>query len=364
MRTVLLALACAALAGCKPRLAEIPDACAGPPLRSVEKREAAMQAGYEVLPGWDCISRRSHEAIEQEKQRRAQAAKQPPPAAPEPVPAMTLTEARKGFRTNVSVASMDNFPVQPLPSPPAALFVRTDYRSGDLTLPAFVTPDPRDGRKHPAIVWMTGGDTNSLSEFWRAGPEYVSAFPDAGVVLMLPALRGGNGGPGRKEYLLGEVDDVMAAGEHLASLPYVDPKQVYLGGHSVGGTLALLAAESGARFKAVFAFGPVSEVVRYAGPLLPVRWGDLDPREAELRSPLHWLSGISMPTYVIEGARGNDDELRRLCRASRNPLLVCIEVPREDHFTVLPRVTKTIAARIAVAGDGLEVKLRPEEFSQ
>jgi len=27
-------------------------------------------------------------------------------------------------------------------------------------------------------------------------------------------------------------------------------------------------------------------------------------------------------------------------------------------------VTKTIAARIAVAGDGLEVKLRPEEFAR
>jgi dienelactone hydrolase len=58
---------------------------------------------------------------------------------------------------------------------------------------------------------------------------------------MQPALRGSNGNPGRNECLF---DVVIAAARFLRERPDVDPTGVYLGGHSTGGTLALLAAES------------------------------------------------------------------------------------------------------------------------
>ena len=42
--------------------------------------------------------------------------------------------------------------------------------------------------------------------------------------MMFPTLRGGNTDiRGRKEFFYGEVDDVHAAANHLARLPYVDP---------------------------------------------------------------------------------------------------------------------------------------------
>jgi dipeptidyl aminopeptidase/acylaminoacyl peptidase len=61
--------------------------------------------------------------------------------------------------------------------------------------------------------------------------------------MMFPSLRGGNDNPGRHGGFYGEVDDVLAAHDYLSRQPYVDPKRIYPGGHSTGGTLALLTAE-------------------------------------------------------------------------------------------------------------------------
>lgn len=337
-------------------------ACWGPPLGTLEAREEARTKGYEILREYDCIDRASVEG--EEARQRAKAEK---PAAPvQPEPARSLAEARRGFQTRISSTSGEELP---LPEPPAHLFVRSDYVGAQgRTLPAFVTPDPGDGKKHPAIVWLTGGDTSSLGDFWTPGPDAndqsARAFREAGVVTMFPTLRGGNQDAGGKEYFFGEVDDVLAAAEHLARLPYVDARHLYLGGHSTGGTLALLTAESSGRFEAVFAFGPVSEIDRYPPSLVPVRFAEHDALERKLRSPIHWLHGIASPTYAIEGEEspGNVDELEKLCRKGDNPLLHCIPVPGVDHFGVLSRVTRTVAARVAVSGDGIAFGLRPEDF--
>ncbi len=279
--------------------------------------------------------------------------------------AASLADARRGFVTSVS--RRETAPM-PLPEPPAELFIRTDVAgTHGLTLPAFITPDPRDGRKHPAIIWLTGGDTNTLDDFWTAGPEAndqsASAFRQAGVVMMLPTLRGGNTNAGGKEYFFGEIDDVLAAAEHLARQSYVDPEQIYLGGHSTGGTLALLTAEASGRFKAVFAFGPVARVERYPASLVPGNLGGPGAPERRLRSPIHWLAGISSPTYLIEGrnAPGNLADVEELCAKSRNAQVHCILADGSDHFSVLSRVSRVIAARLSVAGE-IPFVLQPAEF--
>jgi hypothetical protein len=150
--------------------------------------------------------------------------------------------------------------------------------------------------KHPAIIWLTGGFSNSIGDIaWTPGPasndQSASGFRDAGIVMMYPPLRGGNNNPGYIETFYGEVDDVLAAAKALATLDYVDPKRIYLGGHSTGGTLALLvAAAGGDRFRAVFALGPVDNVVGYGADVLPF---DLkNPKEAQVRAPVVWVSSI------------------------------------------------------------------------
>ncbi|MBC8026001.1 MAG: prolyl oligopeptidase family serine peptidase [Steroidobacteraceae bacterium] len=366
----LLALAASAcLAACARDPMDAPgyaEACHGPPVRTPEDRQAAAEAGYEINNRFDCIDRKSFEGMQAlqaylDKERAAQdSARHIAPIVEK------LWDARRGFTTTVTAPASG----MPVPTPPADLFVRSDYKGGEgRELVAFVTPDPRDGAKHAAILWLTGGDSNSLDDFWTEGQpandQSASAFRKAGMILMFPTLRGGNTDSGRKEFFFGEVDDVHAAANHLARLPYVDAARIYLGGHSTGGTLALLVAETGGRFAAVFAFGPVTAVNRYPAPLVPDALSNADARELRLRSPIHWVAGISTPTYLIEGdsSPGNADDLEELC-APRNPLVHCIPAAGFDHFSVLWPLSRTIAARLVTGVPDGEPVIRAQQFAR
>ena len=354
--------------------AERERACAGPPIKTIEDRQAAYEQGYAIDRRYDCIDRRSYETVQRQnaenekarKERREREEREARTGVQAVRSGPGLRAAREGFVTAVSMPASGS----PLPVPPPDLFVRSDYRNPQgRVLAAYVTPDPRDGEKHAAIVWLTGGDSNTLDEFWTEGAptndQSASAYRKAGIVMMFPTLRGGNTDDGRKEFLFGEVDDVEAAARHLAELPYVDAQHVYLGGHSTGGTLALLTAESSTRFSAVFVFGALSRADRYPPSLAP-NFGALDLREARLRSPIEWLDGITTPTWLIEGAEapGNHEALNEMCERTRNAAVHCISVPGFDHFSVLGNVSRVIAARLAVASAGVEFSLRQQDFQR
>jgi len=323
-----------------------------------------MVAGYTINARFGCIDRQSYEAVERLNAAR-QAAREHAEAN-SPAGASTLRAAREAYATTVSVPASGT----PLPAPPPELFVRSDYRNPqNRTLASYVTPDPGDGQKHPAILWLTGGDSNTLDDFWSEGSvsndQSASAYRKAGLVMMFPTLRGGNTDTGGKEFFFGEVDDVLAAAEHLAGLPYVDAQYIYLGGHSTGGTLALLTAEASTRFRAVFAFGAVSRMNRYPASLVPDSILE-NTSENKVRSPIHWLDGISTPTWLIEGteAPGNHDELDDMCAHTRNAAVHCISAPGFDHFSVLGNVSRVIAARLSVANTGVEFSLRPQDLQR
>jgi hypothetical protein len=258
-----------------------------------------------------------------------------------------LVEARKGFRTKLVQQVSAKAPA---PEPPADVFRIVHFPAPSGSLVAYLTPDPEDGRKHEAIIWITGGDSNSIDDVWTARPasndQNAAAFREAGMVMMFPSLRGGNDNPGRKEGFLGEVDDVLAARAFLAAQPYIDPARIYLGGHSTGGTLVLLVAECSSQFRSVFSFGPVHSVRGYGSEFLP--FDQSNPREVELRSPGPWLGFIQTPTFVFEGTQrpGNIGELTAMSRISTNPSLHFVAVPNADHFSILAPMTRLIAQKI------------------
>ncbi|MGE3809330.1 MAG: alpha/beta hydrolase family protein, partial [Gemmataceae bacterium] len=134
---------------------------------------------------------------------------------PPPTTAETLVEARRGFKTRLTRQERDGTP----PEKPARLFDLVHYDAAPGKLAAYLTPDPKDGTKHAAIIWITGGDCNTIGPVWEDLPadndQAASAYRKAGIVMMFPSLRGGNDNPGVKEGFLGEVDDVVAAAEFL-----------------------------------------------------------------------------------------------------------------------------------------------------
>jgi acetyl esterase/lipase len=261
--------------------------------------------------------------------------------------AASLTEARKGFHSKIARRPTDRAPAA---EPPPGLFRTVHYRAPVGELAAYLSPDPNDGKKHPAILWVTGGDCNSIDEgCWKEGPpandQSAGAFRKAGIVMMFPSLRGGNDNPGRKEGFLGEVDDVLAAASYLAKEKYVDPDRIYLGGHSTGGTLVLLVAECSDRFRAVFSFGPASDVAGYPPEYLP--FDTSNPREIQVRSPGLWLGSVKSPTFVFEGtSQGNIEALQTMARSSTNPNVHFVPIRGGNHFSVLAPTTRVLAAKV------------------
>jgi dipeptidyl aminopeptidase/acylaminoacyl peptidase len=236
---------------------------------------------------------------------------------------------------------------------------------GDLG--AYLTPDPQDGKRHPAIIWITGGDCNSIGEVWDAMPEdndqCATAYRNAGLIMMFPSLRGGNMNPGFREGFLGEVEDVLAAAEYLSRQPYVDSGRIYLGGHSTGGTLALLVAECSPRFRAVFAFGPVEDVGFYGEEYKP--FDSEDRNEVRIRSPIHWLNWIACRTFVIEGEGGNIQSLHAMMKSTSNEWVRFVPVVGADHFDVLSPTNRLIAKKIlADKGSACSITIGNDEVSR
>ncbi len=260
----------------------------------------------------------------------------------------SLTDARKALKTNL-VRNMRGGPAANLPPPNMANRIQYDTPNGKLA--AYLTTLPQDGKRHPAIVWISGGDCNTIdNSFFQDSPpnndQTASAFRKAGVVTMYVSLRGGNDNPGFKEGFLGEVDDVLAAADFLSKMDAIDPNRIYLGGHSTGGTLALLAAESTNKFRAIFSFGPVDDIRGYGDEY--IYFDSRIPAEIEARTPSRWLHAITNRTFVLEGVQppGNVQSLQTLQQASRNSQVSFHPVAKANHFNILAPVTQKIAEKI------------------
>ena len=260
----------------------------------------------------------------------------------------SLAQARSTFKTQISFSDQE----PGAPTPPASIFRKITYPAPVGPLAAYLTLDPKDGSRQPAMIWITGGDCNSIGDVWSANPrnndQTAAAYRRMGIVMMFPSLRGGNDNPGRHEGFYGEVDDVLAAYDYLSRLPYVDPNRIYLGGHSTGGTLVLLTAETRNPSRAVFAFGPVGDVSVYGRSLLPIDFNRGDPRERTLRSPGYWLPSARGQVFVIEGTGtpGNISSLEAMRRMSQNPALHFMAIAGATHFSVLAPSNEVIARKI------------------
>ena len=259
---------------------------------------------------------------------------------------LSLSEARRNFTTKLVRHEAEH---EPVPPPPPNLFRTVHYPTALGPMAAYISQPAKDGQRHPAIVWIAGGFGNDIGDTpWEEqspdNDQSASAFWKAGIVTMYPSFRGGNDNPGYNESFFGEVDDLIAAVDYLAKQDFVDPNRIYLGGHSTGGTLALLAAECSSRFRAVFAFGPADDVALYGSSYL--NFDTSNQKEVDLRAPIRWLNSIHNLTFVFEGDSGNIEALRALSHASSNPTIHFYQLDGFTHFSTLAPMTKALAAKI------------------
>ena len=83
-----------------------------------------------------------------------------------------LAQARQGFKSKLTERGSAK---EAVPEPPPDVFRTVRYDSPAGKLAAYLTPDPKDGKKHPAIIWIHGGNCNSIGEFlWQAAPRVMT----------------------------------------------------------------------------------------------------------------------------------------------------------------------------------------------
>ena len=273
-----------------------------------------------------------------------------------PALAENLLSERAGFTT---VLNKQEKMQDELIKPPSDIFNIVKYNTELGEMSAYLShPKIADKEKRAAIVWLTGGfPTSSPGDYlWTEidveNEQSARIYRNYGIVMMYPTLRGGiKGNPGVVEQFYGEVNDVISAGKYLRSLDYIDPERVYLGGHSTGGTLALLVAEATDIFAGVISVGPTSD--HYGKKRANYDWKD---KEIHLRSPKNFLSYIRKPTYIIEGEfgkAGHFKDFQDQQNVKPNSNIKTALVTGANHFTVLHPINSIFAKAIAQGNSSL-----------
>lgn len=192
--------------------------------------------------------------------------------------------------------------------------------------------------KLPAIVFANSGFFRKRSD-WIA----MQAFIDQGFVVMYPSARGEDGNPGNFEFLYGEVDDFIAAGNHLKTLNRIDSNRIYLFGTLFGGAIALLTSMKQSPFQKIFTYNAYPETKRWDW-LQP--FDTSDPREIQLRSPMAYIQSIKKPIYMYVGDefKLKSENIVFAKRAQNLQLPVTVTVlPSDTHTPFLSSITKIIS---------------------
>jgi dipeptidyl aminopeptidase/acylaminoacyl peptidase len=251
-------------------------------------------------------------------------------------------DARKSFRTSLlrrGPSPQDAGEDREEPPPGVR---EVPFRSGGLMLRAWVNEAPA-GAARPGVLFLHGGFAFGEDDWDQCQP-----FRDAGFVTLVPTLRGENGLPGDYTMFYDEVDDVLAAAEVLARTSGVDPNRIFVAGHSVGGTLTLLAALTSRRFKAAASFSGSPDQVawaRFQEELVP--FNPEDPREFEMRSPLAFYRSFKCPTRLFYGTGEplfSSASEKLAAKASAVGLDVkAVAVPGDHMSSVLPAMRQAVA---------------------
>ena len=260
-----------------------------------------------------------------------------------------LLESKKTHQTNLTTKA----PVQGsfrMPPPPEARAVT--YQSDGRQLLAWIVTKKRPygapvtmtQERHPGLLYCHGGyaiHADTVSE--------VRPYTNKGFVVLIPTWRGENGNPGNYEMCYGEVDDAANALDYLRSMPNVDREQVFATGIGMGGTIAMLLAESTSNLKKAAACSAYPNMFE-AGPYSGAPFDPKDDQELNLRSPARHVNSLKCPLYLEYG--NEDEESRKYLLQAREMKkdgkdlgkdITVQEISDVNQKTVIPLANRLIA---------------------
>lgn len=272
---------------------------------------------------------------------------------------------QSGFRTRIIPNLYRSLGQAPLP--PAYIFKKVFYSSPAGKLAAYLTPPPTDGKKYPTIIWLHG-NLGGIGKWLWDDYQYTGAFRKSGFVVMCPSLRAQNNNPGRFELFYGEVEDIVHAIAYLRKLSYVDSQRIYVIGHDIGGTLALLTAQAVDNIRAVFSIGGAADIhdaLRFEIPEECIPFDYTIADEISMRSAIHFTSLLQAPTfYFVDPNSPYANKARKMQLVARKaavPLKVFANAQNLSH--VLQPLNELIAKKISIdTGPTCKISFRKDNI--
>ena len=177
-------------------------------------------------------------------------------------------------------------------------------KTGRWELPGIVTL-PKTPETHPAVVLVHGSGPNDMDE--SIGPNKIFkdlayGLASRGVAVLRYEKRshkyGGNGTDDRNATTVKDevIDDARSAVALLATIPEIDPRRIFVAGHSLGAFLAPRIASGNSQIAGIVMLAGnvrpledlVVEQVRYeaslAGPVTPAIQKAIDDAEASAKA--------------------------------------------------------------------------------
>ncbi|WP_167239397.1 alpha/beta hydrolase family protein [Massilia genomosp. 1] len=251
----------------------------------------------------------------------------------------TLADARQAYATRLTVSAKAPQDFAALRTPAGVKEV--GYQSGPLQLKAWLSTSAPATKLAPAVVFLHGGFSFG-EEDWDAA----KALVDAGYILLMPRLRGENGNPGNFELFGGEVDDAIAAGRYLAAVPGVDKDRIFVMGHSVGGSLAVLVAQMPSPFKASVSLSGYPRLLEWIDHFRIIPFDKNNEMERKIRNPYLYTDSVKTPLYLFSESNnpGMKAANAEFCTLVAKTSVCRHEVVSGNHETMMaPAIGKALA---------------------
>jgi dipeptidyl aminopeptidase/acylaminoacyl peptidase len=142
------------------------------------------------------------------------------------------------------------------------------------------------------------------------------------------------------------VDDAIAAGRSVSSLPNVDGGNVFVAGHSVGGVLTYLVAMLPSPYKAAAALDGYVDMESWAAgsPDAHVPYDRNVREEVRVRNPMAFAASIRCPLRLYTGEDGREVNAPLAAKAKQAGKDCELVVVRGGHQAmVAPAVQQAIA---------------------
>jgi dipeptidyl aminopeptidase/acylaminoacyl peptidase len=231
---------------------------------------------------------------------------------------------------------------------------------------AVMPPNAIAGKRYPTILWIHGGpngqDDDSLS-----GGQYTRHLLAAGGYVVVGVNYRGSSGRGSAfarailaDWGHKEVEDILAAADHVVAIGLADPKRLGIGGWSYGGILTDYTIASDGRFKVAFSgAGSANQLSMYGSDQYILQYNNEigPPWKSEslwlkLSYPFFHADRIHTPTMFMGGLVdfnvpvAGGEQMYQALRTLGVPTELVV-YPGEHHGFTKPSFLKDRAERMA-----------------